>query len=167
MSEDRVRAFYLPTKKFPRRLKRSIEDRFKGLRWAKRTRSRVERLIRFYFTGKPVRFDDVKLEYGPAGPFASAVYNCLRTIPFGRVITYGELARRAGAPRGARACGACLARNPLPLIIPCHRVVCADRTLGGFTAPGGSDLKRAMLIHEGISLVGGKVDAGALVTTSA
>jgi len=160
---DRVRAFVLPQKKFPRRAKKTLEDNFERLRWVETTGNRVEELIRAYFAGERVRFDDVKLDYGSAGPFARAVYNALRKVPFGRVVTYAELARRAGKPRAARACGTCLARNPLPLIVPCHRVVRADRTLGGFSAAGGTRLKRGMLVHEGVAVVAGKVDAGALI----
>ena len=77
-----------------------------------------------------------------------AIYVVARKVPAGGVVTYGELARRAGRPRAARAVGRAMARNPLPLVIPCHRVVRSDGGLGGYSAPGGVALKRALLERE-------------------
>jgi methylated-DNA-[protein]-cysteine S-methyltransferase len=78
------------------------------------------------------------------------VLETLSRIPFGEVLGYGELASRAGWAGAARAVGQVMATNPLPLVIPCHRVVAAGGGLGGFT--GGIAIKRALLAHEGISL---------------
>lgn len=75
----------------------------------------------------------------------------LLTIPWGETVTYGELARRLGLPVGAsRAVGQANGANPLPVIIPCHRVVAADHRLGGYA--GGLDLKRRLLAREGVVL---------------
>ncbi len=78
--------------------------------------------------------------------FSQAVRKVLITIPPGEVISYGEVARRVGVPQGARAVGQVVARNPVPLFVPCHRVISADGSLGGFG--GGRALKRRLLNHE-------------------
>lgn len=79
--------------------------------------------------------------------FARAVLQATADIPYGATRTYGELARAVDRPGAARAVGQVMGRNPLPLVIPCHRVVASGGRLGGFT--GGLDLKRALLDHEG------------------
>jgi methylated-DNA-[protein]-cysteine S-methyltransferase len=71
-------------------------------------------------------------------------------IPFGQVRTYGWIAGQLGRPGAARAVGSALGSNPLPLIVPCHRVVCSNGSLSGFSAPGGQALKRFLLEHEGV-----------------
>lgn len=82
-------------------------------------------------------------------PFERAVLQALRRIPPGQVRTYGEIARSLGKPNAARAVGTACARNPLPLIIPCHRVVRTDGGLGGYSMRGGVALKRQLLEMEG------------------
>jgi methylated-DNA-[protein]-cysteine S-methyltransferase len=79
------------------------------------------------------------------------VYQATRAVPAGRIATYGEIARAIGRtdPEGARAVGAALARNPFPIVVPCHRVVGANGRLTGFSAPGGLETKRRMLELEG------------------
>ncbi len=79
------------------------------------------------------------------GLFARRVLTACRDIEFGRIVTYGRLAELAGKSGAARAVGGVMAKNPLPLIIPCHRVICANGTLGGFSATGGVNLKKRML----------------------
>lgn len=94
-----------------------------------------------YFAGRRTSFD---LPLAPEGtPFQKAVWRCLRQIPYGATISYGELARRVGKPGAARAVGAANGRNRIPIVIPCHRVIAADGTLGGFR--GGLGLKTALL----------------------
>jgi len=85
--------------------------------------------------------------------FARRVLTTLREVPFGTVVTYGELARASEAPRAARAAGNAVARNPLLLIVPCHRVVPASGALGGFGP--GPEAKRWLLAHEGALVTGG------------
>jgi methylated-DNA-[protein]-cysteine S-methyltransferase len=80
-------------------------------------------------------------------PFFMAVWEHLLRIPFGQTRTYGEIAAAMGQPGAARAVGSANHHNPVPLVIPCHRVVAADGTLGGFG--GGVDLKRRLLELEG------------------
>ncbi|MEU7766799.1 MGMT family protein [Nocardia sp. NPDC049190] len=80
--------------------------------------------------------------------FHRAVYNVTRAIDPGRTLSYGQVAERVGAPGAAQAVGQALGRNPIPLIIPCHRVLAADHALHGFSAPGGIDTKQRLLAIE-------------------
>jgi methylated-DNA-[protein]-cysteine S-methyltransferase len=98
-----------------------------------------------YFDGTRTRFD---LPLAPAGSvFERRVWDLLREIPYGTTTTYGALARRLGDPRASRAVGAANGRNPIPIIVPCHRVVGARGELTGFG--GGIACKRWLLEHEG------------------
>ena len=99
-----------------------------------------------YFEGQAPRFD-VPLDPQPATPFQQHVWQRLQQIPHGEVISYGELAKAVGAEKGARAVGQAVGANPLPIVIPCHRVVAADGTLHGFS--GGLKRKAALLRLEG------------------
>jgi methylated-DNA-[protein]-cysteine S-methyltransferase len=97
-----------------------------------------------YFAGELREFD---LPLAPAGtPFQHKVWQELRRIPFGETRSYGELARRLGMPTAARAVGAANGRNPLPIVVPCHRVIGSDGSLTGFYA--GVGVKQALLEHE-------------------
>lgn len=97
-----------------------------------------------YFAGSRTEFD---LPLDPVGtPFQLAVWEVLRTIRFGETISYGEQARRLGDPRRARAVGAANGRNPLSIVVPCHRVVAANGALTGFG--GGLPAKAWLLDHE-------------------
>lgn len=89
--------------------------------------------------------------------FASLVLHATAQIPFGQVRTYGELAQMIGKPRAARAIGGAMARNPFPLVIPCHRVVNAKRALHGYSAPGGLETKAWLLTLEGHRIVDQKL----------
>ena len=97
--------------------------------------------LRMYFAKQPVRFD---FALAPAGtPFQSRVWEALRTIPSGDTISYGELARRLGASSAVRAVAAAVGRNPISIVIPCHRVIGAGGALTGYA--GGLERKRALL----------------------
>jgi methylated-DNA-[protein]-cysteine S-methyltransferase len=97
-----------------------------------------------YFAGELTRFD---LPLAPQGSdFQLGVWAELRRIPYGATITYGELAQRIGDPSAARAVGAANGRNPLPIVVPCHRVIGADGSLTGFG--GGLATKKFLLEHE-------------------
>jgi O-6-methylguanine DNA methyltransferase len=105
---------------------------------------------------------DIPVAYPPQlPPFTKRVLEETRKIPKGKVATYGEIAARIGAPGSSRAVGNALGRNPLPLIIPCHRVIKSDGRVGGFmqTAEGSvrSALKQEMLEREGVKFRKGKV----------
>ncbi len=105
----------------------------------------VTRQLREYFDGTRREFD---LSLSPRGtPFQLQVWAALRDIPFGVTISYGELARRIGDRGASRAVGAANGRNPLPIIVPCHRVIGANGDLTGFG--GGLPIKRWLLRHEG------------------
>ncbi len=95
--------------------------------------------------GEPVDFSSVSLALDRAAPFERQVYAQTATIPHGETRTYGEIAAAIGAPGAARAVGRALARNPIPIIIPCHRIVAADGRSGGFSAPGGVLTKMRLL----------------------
>ncbi|MDP2926659.1 MAG: MGMT family protein [bacterium] len=91
-------------------------------------------------------------------PFFQTIYVLTRKIPKGKVATYGQLARLAGNPNAARAVGACMRINPDAPRTPCHRVVAADGSLTGYSAAGGITKKKAMLLSEGVSFDGDRVD---------
>ncbi len=111
-------------------------------------RNLQERIIAYY-EGEPVDFRvEPAVSLNGAGPFVQKVLHACREIGFGRTMTYGGLAKQVGSPDAARAVGSALASNPIPLIIPCHRVLRTDGGLGGFSAPGGIDTKQKMLRHE-------------------
>jgi len=104
--------------------------------------------LRAYAEGKIVDFTDVVVDPGPVSPFRARIYALCRHIPYGNTMTYGQLAWQAGSPRATRAVGQCLARNPIPILIPCHRVVGVGGQLVGFTAPGGLPMKKRLLQME-------------------
>src|ERR1043166_4838802 len=109
-----------------------------------------------YFAGERVDFDTIELALSAVDPFRRAIYDALRNVGFGETVTYGELARRVGAnePQAAQDVGVAMARNPVPLIIPCHRVLAAGGKLGGFSAPGRTQAKERMLALEGVFIGG-------------
>ena len=90
--------------------------------------------------------------------FFASVYEVLRTVPRGRVVTYGQIARAIGAPRMARQVGYALHVNPKPGIIPCHRVVNREGRLSGAFAFGGLQAQQKLLEAEGVEVIGGVVD---------
>jgi methylated-DNA-[protein]-cysteine S-methyltransferase len=112
---------------------------------------KLRRAIQDFARGVPTDFADVKIDLGQATPFRQRVLRLARGIGYGRTVTYGELAARAGNRSAARAIGAVMASNPIPIIIPCHRVVASGGSLGGFSAPQGVDLKRRLLEMEAAS----------------
>ena len=111
----------------------------------------IQEQFREYFAGRPVCFV-CDLDLRGLTDFRRQVLERCRRIPYGQVMTYGELAGAVGRAGAARAVGQCMAANPIPLIIPCHRVVAADGRAGGFSAPGGAATKRRMLELEGIDV---------------
>jgi methylated-DNA-[protein]-cysteine S-methyltransferase len=107
----------------------------------------AQRQLDQYFAGNRRSFElEVDLR---AAPFQQDVLRELARVPYGELATYGELARRIGKPRAARAVGGALNRNPIPIVLPCHRVVGASGALVGYA--GGLDRKRALLELEGVS----------------
>jgi len=105
--------------------------------------------ITSYFEGCYVGFDKrIRINLEGKSEFAKRVLTKLRDVKYGQTISYGELARRVGRAGAARAVGMVMSNNPLPLVIACHRVTCADGGLGGFSAAGGVKLKQKMLLLE-------------------
>ena len=104
-----------------------------------------------YFRGERVDFSSARLEIAGQGGLQERIYQALRKVGWGQTTTYGALAKELGAgPEVARDVGEAMARNPIPLIIPCHRVLAAGGKLGGFSAPGGTSTKIRMLELEGV-----------------
>jgi len=101
--------------------------------------------LQAYAAGRCEDFRDIPIDLGPVRAFQQAVLRHCRKIPHGKTCTYGELAARAGYPGAARAVGNCMASNPLPLVIPCHRVVLSNGGVGGYSGRGASRLKRRLL----------------------
>ena len=104
-----------------------------------------------YFTGQTRTFD-LPVDLHGVTPFTRTVLEATAEIPFGSLLTYHDLAVRIGKPGASRAVGNALGRNPIPVIVPCHRVIRSDRTLGGYT--GGLDIKQTLLQIEGALLAG-------------
>lgn len=98
--------------------------------------------------GEAADLDAAVLDLGDASDFDRRVYAAAREIPVGATATYGELADRIGAPDAAREVGQALGRNPVPIIVPCHRVLAAGGKIGGFSGPGGIEAKRRLLAVE-------------------
>jgi methylated-DNA-[protein]-cysteine S-methyltransferase len=115
----------------------------------------AQQQLREYFTGERRTFE---LPLDPVGtPFQRRCWLALSSIPYGRTLSYGEQARRLGHPRAARAVGAANARNPISIVLPCHRVVGANGALTGYG--GGLDAKRLLLEHEARVLDGTRLAA--------
>jgi methylated-DNA-[protein]-cysteine S-methyltransferase len=108
--------------------------------------------LQAYMRGEVVDFADVVVDLGRADPLCRQVYVAARSIAWGATLSYGELAARLGMKGAARDVGQALARNTVPIIIPCHRIVGSDGKLGGFSAPGGPDTKRRLLELERVRL---------------
>jgi methylated-DNA-[protein]-cysteine S-methyltransferase len=116
--------------------------------------SDVERII----AGEPMASSDIPLDLADRAAFDQRVLLAVRDVPWGRTASYGEIARRVGAPRAARAVGGAVGRNPISLLIPCHRIIASDGTLGGYGGEGPLDRadalerKRALLRREGVTV---------------
>jgi len=118
-------------------------------RWVHKTIDRIKR----HLDGSVQDFSDVLLDIGNVPPFYLRVYNATRTIPSGQTKTYGQIAKQIQSPHAARAVGQALGRNPVGLIVPCHRVVSSSgKKLGGFSAFGGLATKAKLLKIERVIL---------------
>ncbi len=150
-SEERLLRTFLPRSraeltKLVRSISGAAEDRT--------ALPQSRRQVLDYFQGRPVAFDvDVDLSGVP--PFRRRILEACRRIPYGRTATYSDLARAAGKGAAVRAAGSAMAHNPLPLVVPCHRVLRADGTIGGFSSTRGVDEKIRLLQLEGIRLLDG------------
>ncbi len=115
-----------------------------GLRLVRRPRwtEPVCRQLERYFAGSAVAFD-APLDLGVGTPFERRVWEATRRVPHGEVASYGSIAAHVGSPRAARAVGNALGQNPIPILIPCHRVILGSKEMGGFS--GGLTWKRFLL----------------------
>lgn len=124
-----------------------LAARFAGVKRDDKTFADLAKQFAKYFAGEEPGFDG-PVDLGTMPPFFKAVLTEVRKVRFGQTVSYGELAARCGRPAAARAVGGAMSRNPLPLVIPCHRVLAGGGKPGGFSAPGGMDLKMRMLALE-------------------
>ncbi len=144
-----VTGFMLPGTGAERSIRRKLPDAAPGTPPAE-VASVIAAALR-YFAGERIDFGDVGLDLTGQDPFRVQVYDALRRVGWGETTTYGTLAREVGGgPEVARDVGQAMANNPVPLIIPCHRVLAAGGKLGGFSAPGGTASKERMLALEGV-----------------
>lgn len=129
---------------FTDRLARTDEE----VIWGKGLRSPARRQLSEYFAGRRRVFD---LDLQPGGtPFQQAVWHALLDVPFGKTCSYSDIAQAIGRPSAVRAVGAANGRNPIAIIVPCHRVIGRSGALTGYAA--GLDRKRRLLDHEGVCL---------------
>ncbi|HSC76043.1 MAG TPA: methylated-DNA--[protein]-cysteine S-methyltransferase [Pseudomonadales bacterium] len=110
------------------------------------------RQVKLHMKGQLQDFSNVPVYVDGATEFMQRVYTEAQRIPAGSVISYAQLAERLGQPGAVRAVGTALGKNPVPLIIPCHRIITTSGELGGFSAPGGVATKKVLLACEGVSL---------------
>lgn len=111
--------------------------------------------VQKYMAGGRIDFSGIELDLAGVGPFHRSIYEALCRVGWGETTTYGALARQAGDPDAARAVGQAMGRNPVPVIIPCHRVLASGGKPGGFSAFGGVVTKQRLLELEGVHLDGG------------
>jgi O-6-methylguanine DNA methyltransferase len=132
-------------------LEKRLAAMFPGepIRRDRRRLGRFRNEIEEYFAGKRSRFTMPIDLSAVRSPFQRKVLRKLRALPLGRVTTYGSLAARSGSPGAARAVGTAMSKNPVSVVIPCHRVVGAAGSLGGYG--GGLSKKRTLLLHEGVA----------------
>lgn len=107
--------------------------------------SQAQNLLVAYAAGENVDLTEIPIAAGRQTPFQQRVVQQLRKVGYGQTVTYGELARRAGSAKAARAVGNQMACNKVPLLVPCHRVIGSGGHLGGFSAPQGLDMKVRLL----------------------
>ncbi len=134
-------------------LSHSFRAEFANIEYDPEILPHLQRSLMAYFQAKSMVFD-CEVDISWATPFARKVYQRCSRIPSGRTVTYANLAEKAGSPQAARAVGSIMAANRTPLIIPCHRVLRSDGKLGGFSAPGGQNLKKRLITHESKILTG-------------
>ena len=113
--------------------------------------------IQRYLAGERIDFSAVAVDLAGVDPFRRKLYEAMRAIGFGSTTTYGELARTIGLPepQAAQDVGQAMGRNPVPIVIPCHRVLAAGKKPGGFSAHGGRATKARLLALEGVRFDGG------------
>jgi len=138
----------------PDEFRRKLADRLGGEAPAQeRLAAEALEQIKQYLSGQRHAFD-LPLDWSEMNAFQTAVLKVTADIPYGQVRIYGDIAAQVGHAGAARAAGMALARNPMPLVLPCHRVIGRDGSLHGFNAPGGIKTKAWLLTLEGYYLPG-------------
>ena len=130
-------------------LRKRLRDQYPGSVESVKSFGKLQRLLDQFLRGVRVEFD-VPFDLGELGDFSHRVLLEVKKIPYGTVVSYASIGRRLGYPMAARAVGQAVGRNPVPIVIPCHRVVRSDGALGGFGM--GLNLKKHLLALEGIRL---------------
>ncbi|HZD60876.1 MAG TPA: methylated-DNA--[protein]-cysteine S-methyltransferase [Anaerolineae bacterium] len=128
-------------------LAEEINRRFGVCEYAQDAGGALSAALTEYFKGEQVRFD-IQVDYGSVTKFEREVYEHLREVPYGEVTYYQALAERCGRPGAARAVGNAMAKNPVPIVVPCHRVLRSDGGIGGWSGLPG--WKERLLRIEGI-----------------
>lgn len=142
---DDLTLYALCFEDYRERMLERLERRFAGLKLTPRTANAFRRPLEAYFAGEYTAIDKLAVD-GGGSEFQRKVWRALREIPCGQTISYGELAGRIGLPTASRAVGLANGQNPIPLVVPCHRVIGASGKLTGYG--GGLDRKRWLLEHE-------------------
>jgi methylated-DNA-[protein]-cysteine S-methyltransferase len=147
-TKNRVFRSALPRPKW-QEVERRLVENLTSPKYEKRVFKELQAQIRAYFDGSYVNFGkDIPIVMAGLSKFSRQVLEVCRDVKYGQTISYGRLAEMAGKTGAARAVGGVLSRNRLPLIIPCHRILCANGKIGGFGAAGGVELKKKMLEFE-------------------
>ncbi|MHB8840208.1 MAG: methylated-DNA--[protein]-cysteine S-methyltransferase [Candidatus Aquicultor sp.] len=128
-------------------LEEEIARRYDRLKYDETLGLELSSTIGRYFNGENVHFD-YQLDYGQATEFERKIYDTLKSVSYGETLTYKELALRCGRPKAARAVGNAMAKNPVPIVVPCHRVLKSDGSIGGWSGKRG--WKERLLALEGI-----------------
>ena len=140
----------LPTRNFQTAKTYLPVGMFRSAKQDEKLYPELQEYIKDYYKGTYINHN--RLNFPVSCPklssFACKVLKVCKEVPIGKTVTYWQLAKKAGFPKAARAVGNVLAKNPLPLLIPCHRVIRADGKIGNFSAPGGAKTKKKMLEHE-------------------
>jgi len=147
-----ITRFQLPTRSLEA-TERILQHRVPGAEPGAPTPEVVEAVaaVKRYFEGEETDFSGFRLDLGEQDAFFEKIYAAARRVGWGHTTTYGALAKELGAgPEAARDVGQAMAKNPVALIIPCHRVLAAGGKVGGFSAPGGTAVKIRMLELEGV-----------------
>lgn len=153
-SDKGICSFHLPGDE-TEQAERAICRRFAGAEHASPSAeiAAVIARVRAYFDGERSDFSDLPLDLSAQTDLYRQIYLATRRLGWGSTTTYGALAGELElGPAGAWTIGQAMAKNPIPLIIPCHRVLASGRKIGGFSAPGGSESKQRMLELEGVEL---------------
>lgn len=147
--DNRLVAAFLPAP--AKAIRRTIAESWPDAVEKANALARFQKQVAAYFSGRQMKFD-VDIDLSDATPYRESVLRACRRIPYGKFASYSDLARSAGNPAAVRAAGSAMAHNPIPLVIPCHRVLRADGSIGGFSSVRGVAQKKRLLELEGVAL---------------